>query len=215
MLEIRLAEAAGETDRERLARDLFGERFLIRRPLLEALAPHDGGPPVLLVDELDRADGPFEAFLLELLAEFQVSVPELGTLRAESPPIVLLTSNRTREVHDALKRRCLYHWIDYPSAERELAIVEARVPQVAGSLARQLVDFVQRLRERDLFKRPGLAETLDWARALDALGRTSLSAAGVDETLGLLLKVQEDVEEVRGAEVARLLSAGAASGGAA
>jgi MoxR-like ATPase len=205
MLEIRLAEAAGERDRERLARDVFSERFLIRRPLLQALSPHPEGPPVLLIDELDRSDEPFEAFLLELLSDFQVSVPEIGVVRAESPPLAIVTSNRTREVHDALKRRCFYHWIDYPDAERELEILRLRAPEAAEGLARQAVAFVQRLRERELFKLPGIAETLDWTRALVALDKTALDAPCVDETLGLLLKYQDDLGAVRGAETRRLL----------
>jgi MoxR-like ATPase len=206
MLEIRLAEAAGERDRERLAHDVFSERFLIRRPLLQSLQPHPEGPPVLLIDELDRSDEPFEAFLLELLSDFQVSVPEIGAVRAERPPIAILTSNRTREVHDALKRRCFYHWIDYPSAERELEILRLRVPEAAESLGRQVVAFVQELRGRDLFKLPGIAETLDWARALVALDRTALDPRSVDETLGLLLKYQDDLSGVRGPEAERLLA---------
>jgi len=206
MLEIRLAEAAGERDRERLARDVFSERFLIRRPLLQALAPHPEGPPVLLIDELDRSDEPFEAFLLELLSDFQVSVPEIGVVRAAAPPLAIVTSNRTREVHDALKRRCFYHWIDYPSAERELEILRLRVPEAAESLGRQVVAFVQELRGRELFKLPGIAETLDWARALLALDRTALDPRSVDETLGLLLKYQDDLAAVRGPEAGRLLA---------
>ncbi len=206
MLEIRLAEAAGERDRERLARDVFSERFLIRRPLLQALAPHPQRPPVLLIDELDRSDEPFEAFLLELLSDFQVSVPEIGVVRAAAPPLAIVTSNRTREVHDALKRRCFYHWIDYPSAERELEILRLRVPEAAESLGRQVVAFVQELRGRELFKLPGIAETLDWARALLALDRTALDPRSVDETLGLLLKYQDDLAAVRGPEAGRLLA---------
>jgi MoxR-like ATPase len=205
MLEIRLAEAAGERDRERLARDVFSERFLIRRPLLQALEPHPEGPPVLLIDELDRSDEPFEAFLLELLSDFQVSVPEIGVVRAAAPPIAIVTSNRTREVHDALKRRCFYHWIDYPDAERELAIVRLRVPEAAEALGRQAVAFVQQLRGHELFKLPGIAETLDWTRALVALDKTALDPRGVDETLGLLLKYQDDLAAVRGEETRRLL----------
>jgi MoxR-like ATPase len=205
MLEIRLAEAAGERDRERLGRDVFSERFLIRRPLLQALAPHPEGPPVLLIDELDRTDEPFEAFLLELLSDFQVSVPEIGVVRAAAPPIAIVTSNRTREVHDALKRRCFYHWIDYPDAERELEILRLREPEAAEGLGRQAVAFVQQLRGRELFKLPGIAETLDWTRALVALDQTTLDPRSVDETLGLLLKYQDDLGAVRGQETRRLL----------
>ncbi len=207
MLEIRLAEAAGESDRERLGQDVFSERFLIRRPLLQALEPDPAGPPVLLIDELDRSDEPFEAFLLELLSEFQVTIPEIGVVRAETPPIVVLTSNRTREIHDALKRRCFYHWIDYPDAARELAIVAVKVPGAAARLSRQVVGFVQKLRERDLFKLPGIAETLDWTRALCALDRAVLDPASVDETLGMLLKYQDDIGSIRGEETARILEA--------
>ena len=206
MIEIRLAEAAGQADRERLERDVFSERFLVRRPLLEALSPHPGGPPVLLVDELDRTDEPFEAFLLEILSDFQVTVPEIGTIRAERPPVVVLTSNRTREVHDALKRRCLYHWIDYPSAERELRILEVRVPDAAAALTRQVVGFTQRLRGMDLFKPPGVAESIDWVRALMALDRTALAPDVIDDTLGVLLKVEDDLARVRGEAAARALA---------
>ncbi len=207
MLEIRLAEAAGESDRERLGRDVFSERFLIRRPLLQALEPDPAGPPVLLIDELDRTDEPFEAFLLEVLSDFQVTIPEIGVVRAETPPIVVLTSNRTREIHDALKRRCFYHWIDYPDAARELAIVAVKVPGAAARLSRQVVGFVQKLRERDLFKPPGIAETLDWTRALCALDRAVLDPISVDETLGMLLKYQDDIGRIRGEEGARILEA--------
>jgi MoxR-like ATPase len=207
MLEIRLAEAAGESDRERLAQEVFSERFLIRRPLLQALEPDPAGPPVLLIDELDRADEPFEAFLLELLSDFQVSIPEIGVVRAETPPIAVLTSNRTREIHDALKRRCFYHWIDYPDAERELEIVRVRLPDAGARLSRQVVAFVQKLREQELFKLPGIAETLDWTRALCALDRDVLDPGSVDASLGLLLKYQDDIARVRGAEAARLLEA--------
>ena len=206
MIEIRLAEAAGQADRERLERDVFSERFLVRRPLLQALSPHPGGPPVLLVDELDRTDEPFEAFLLEVLSDFQVTVPEIGTIRAERPPVVVLTSNRTREVHDALKRRCLYHWIDYPSAERELRILEVRVPEAATALTRQVVGFTQRLRGMDLFKPPGVAESIDWVRALLALDRTALAPDVVEDTLGVLLKVEDDLARVRGEAAARTLA---------
>jgi len=196
MLEIRLLEARGEA-KTAATRDIFSEEFLIRRPLLRALEPR-AEPPVLLIDEVDRADEEFEAFLLELLSDFAVTIPEIGTLRAERAPRVILTSNRTREVHDALKRRCLYHWIDYPAFERELAILDARLPNVAPALAREVVGFVQRLRSADLAKVPGVAETLDWAAALTALGAARLEPTQVDQTLGVLLKYQEDVAAVRG-----------------
>ncbi|MEQ1566889.1 MAG: MoxR family ATPase [Myxococcota bacterium] len=212
LLAIRLAE--GTADRDQLARDLYGERFLIRRPLLRALHDDGRGPPVLLVDELDRADEPFEAYLLELLSEFQVTIPELGTIRAASPPIVIVTSNRTREVHDALKRRCLYHWVDYPDAARELAIVRTRVPDAPDRLTAQVVAFVQALRERsDLFKLPGVAESIDWTRALLALDRVALDPASVDQSLGVLLKYQDDLAKLRGAEVSALVDRVHAEGG--
>lgn len=196
MLEIRLLEARGEA-RTAATRDIFSEEFLIRRPLLRAIENHGTMPPVLLIDEVDRADEEFEAFLLELLSDFAVSIPEIGTVRAQRPPRVILTSNRTREVHDALKRRCLYHWIDYPSPERELAILHARQPNVPEVLAREIVSFVQRLRSADLTKVPGIAETLDWAAALTALGRSRLEPEQVEQTLGVLLKYQEDVAAMR------------------
>jgi MoxR-like ATPase len=196
MLEIRLLEARGEA-RSAAARDIFSQEFLIRRPLLQALESRPANPPVLLIDEVDRADEEFEAFLLEILSDFAVSVPEIGTIRAERPPRVILTSNRTREVHDALKRRCLYHWIDYPDAQRELAILHARLPQVPDALAHEVVGFVQRLRTADLTKAPGVAETLDWAAALLALGAKHLEPAQVEQTLGVLLKYQEDVAALR------------------
>jgi MoxR-like ATPase len=205
MIEIRLAEAAGEKSREALAQDLFSERFLIRRPLLQALT-QDGAPPVLLIDELDRTDEPFEAYLLELLSDFQVTIPEIGTIRATQPPIVVLTSNRTREIHDALKRRCLYHWMDYPDAKRELEIVRRKVPGVGERLSQQVVAFVQKLRALDLFKAPGIAETIDWSRALIALDRAALDPQVVDDTLGVLLKYQDDVARIRGSEAARLVA---------
>ena len=205
MLEIRLAEASGETDREGLAQSIFEQRFLIQRPLLQALEPHLEGPPVLLIDELDRTDEPFEAFLLEFLADFQVTIPELGTIAAAAPPIVILTSNRTREIHDAIKRRCLYHWIDYPDAARELAILTARAPEVPAKLAAQIVAFVQRLRASDLFKLPGVAETLDWGHALVALGQIELSPETVEATLGVLLKYQDDLAKVSGATARALV----------
>ena len=210
MLEIRLAELGGEAGAEgraRLARDIFDERFLLKRPLLLALEPAAAGAPVLLIDELDRTDEPFEAFLLEILSDFQVTIPELGTVRALSPPLVVLTSNRTREIHDALKRRCLYHWIGYPDAARELAILRLRAPELALALAEQVVCFVQRLRAADLFKLPGVAETIDWARALAALDRTALDADTVDATLGVLLKYQDDIEKTAGRAVREMLAA--------
>jgi MoxR-like ATPase len=204
MLEIRLLEARGEADRA-TAHNIFGPDFLIRRPLLQALDAHDGVAPVLLIDEIDRADEEFEAYLLEILSDFQVTVPEIGTIRAELTPRVILTSNRTREVHDALKRRCLYHWIDYPSFERELEIVLTRVPAAPELLARQIVAFVHRLRDADLTKVPGVAETLDWASALLALGAAELVPAVVDDTLGVVLKYEEDVRGVRGEGVRQML----------
>ena len=205
MIEIRIAEAAGDADRERLAGDVFDERFLIRRPLLEALEPAEGGPPVLLIDEIDRADEPFEAYLLEVLSDYQITIPEVGTIAAVEPPIVIITSNRTREIHDALKRRCLYYWIDYPDAERELAILAAKLPEVPERLSREVVGFIQALRRRDLFKLPGVAETLDWANALMRLDARELDADIIDTTLGVLLKYQDDIVRLRGAEAAGIL----------
>jgi len=205
MLEIRLAEAAGEASRDALARDIFDERFLIRRPLLQALEPHEGGPPVLLIDELDRTDEPFEAFLLEVLADFQITIPEIGTIHADEPPIVVITSNRTREIHDALKRRCFYHWVDYPSAERELEIIRLRLPGIEERLSRQIVAFVHELRERDLFKLPGVAETLDWTRALNTLDMLELTPEVINDTLGTLLKYQDDIAKIQGSEAANIL----------
>ena len=205
MLEIRLAEAAGTVDKARLARDVFSEEFLIERPLLQALRSDDRGAPVLLIDELDRTDEPFEAFLLELLSENQISIPEIGTVRATEPPLVIITSNRTREIHDALKRRCLYHWVDFPAAERELEIVQRKMPEIDEQLSRLLVNFVQRLRQEDLFKLPGIAETLDWADALVQLDQIALDPTTIDGTLGTLLKYQDDIAKVRGSEAARIL----------
>ncbi len=205
MLEIRVREAAHES-RERLAADLFSERFLIARPLLRALQPHET-PPVLLIDELDRADEPFEAYLLEVLSEFQITIPELGTIAAARAPIVLITSNRTREIHDAVKRRCIYHWVDYPDAQRELEILRRKVPDAQASLSRQVVAFVQRLRSIDLYKLPGLSETLEWGRALIALERQALDPQTIDDTLGLLLKDQEDIARIRGEQVRQVLQA--------
>jgi MoxR-like ATPase len=204
MLEIRLLEARGLADHAS-AHDIFGPDFLIRRPLLQALESRDGTPPVLLIDEIDRADEEFEAYLLEILSDFQVSVPEIGTIRADRAPRVILTSNRTREVHDALKRRCLYHWIDYPTEEKEFEIVLARVPNAPETLARGVVAFVHRLRSADLTKLPGIAETLDWAAALLSLGATELTPQVVDETLGVVLKYEEDIRHVRGQRVRELL----------
>jgi MoxR-like ATPase len=205
MIAIRLAEAQGEGDRERIEHDVFSERFLIKRPLLQALDPDPAGPPVLLIDEIDRADEAFEAFLLEVLADFQITVPELGTVKALLPPIVLVTSNRTREVHDALKRRCLYHWVGYPNAERELKILRTKVPGISKKLSEQVVAFVQALRKEDLFKSPGVAETLDWAGALTELDVVALDPATVSDTLGALLKYQDDIARLGGSKVKALL----------
>jgi len=206
MIAIRLGEAEGNTDRERLEHDVFSERFLIKRPLLQALEPDPAGAPVLLIDELDRTDEAFEAFLLEVLADFQVTIPELGTVKAEHPPIVIITSNRTREIHDALKRRCLYHWVGYPSAERELSIVRARLPGIAAKLSQEIVHFVQRLRREDLFKAPGVAETLDWASALSELDAVALDPATVSDTLGVLLKYQDDIARLDNSKVKDILN---------
>ena len=206
MIEIRLAEAGGRVVRDDLAHDIFTSRFLLRRPILEALSPHDGVAPVLLIDELDRADEPFEAYLLEVLAEYQVTIPELGPIRASEPPAVVITSNRTREIHDAIKRRCLYHWVDYPDAPRELAIVRRKCPRAPESLAREIVAFTQKLRTMDLFKAPGVAETLDWAEALVALDRVALDPAVVGDTIGVLLKYQDDVGAISPAVAARLVA---------
>ena len=207
MIEIRLAEAQGAIDRDALASDIFTERFLIRRPILQALAPHAAGAAVLLIDELDRTDEPFEAYLLEVLAEYQVTIPELGAVLATSPPIVVITSNRTREIHDAIKRRCLYHWVDYPTAARELAIVRRKVPGADARLSREVVAFTQRLRAMDLFKAPGIAETLDWAEALVALDRIALDPETVANTLGALLKYQDDIGAVTPEVAAELVDA--------
>jgi MoxR-like ATPase len=206
MIEIRLAEAAGTASREALAQDLFSERFLIRRPLLQALEGKPGSAPVLLIDELDRTDEPFEAYLLEVLSDFQITVPEIGTIKATQPPIVVLTSNRTREIHDAVKRRCLYHWVDYPSAAREREILARKVPEAPEKLSREVVAFVQKLRGMDLFKAPGVAETIDWSRALIELDRIALDPEIIDNTLGALLKYQDDIARVQGSEAARILS---------
>ena len=205
MIAIRTAEALGNSDRQALQAQLFSDEFLIRRPLLQALQPQEDGPPVLLMDEIDRTDEPFEAFLLEVLSDYQVTIPEIGSIAAQDPPIVILTSNRTREVHDALKRRCLYHWVDYPSFERELEIVQTRVPDAAGRLSNEVVAFVQGLRELDLFKAPGVAESIDWARCLVALDAVALSPDVITDTLGALLKYQDDIGRIAGAETTRIL----------
>ena len=206
MIALRIAEVAGEADPERLGADIFSESFLIRRPLLEALETGPVGPPVLLIDEVDRTDEPFEAFLLEVLSDFQITIPEIGTVSADERPVVVLTSNRTREIHDALKRRCFYHWIDYPDADRELEILEIRVPGANRRLARQVVGFVQRLRRGDLYKAPGIAESIDWTRSLMALDRATLDEATVNESLGVLLKYEDDIARIRGDEAARTLA---------
>ncbi|MGQ0485943.1 MAG: AAA family ATPase [Hyphomicrobiales bacterium] len=205
MIEIRLAEATGELDRERLGHDIFGEKFLIKRALLQALEAPKGAAPVLLIDEIDRTDEAFEAFLLEVLSDFQVTIPELGTIKAEEPPIVVITSNRTREVHDALKRRCLYHWVGYPDAERELEIVKAKRPDAPAALAKEVVAFVQALRGGELFKAPGVAETLDWVSALHELDSVTLDPQTVNDTLGVLLKYQDDIVRMEGSEAKRIL----------
>lgn len=205
MMAIRLAEAAGATDRDRLAEDVFSARYLVKRPLLQALEPQEQGPPVLLIDELDRTDEAFEAFLLEILSDFQVTVPELGTIAAPEPPIVIITSNRTREIHDALKRRCLYHWIDYPDAQRETRILAEKAPRAAEILTREIIAFVQRLRREDLFKSPGVAETLDWATALTELDAVALDPAMVDDTLGVLLKYQDDIARISGSRAKAMI----------
>ena len=205
MIAIRTAEVTGNADRGALKKELFSEEFLIERPLLRALKPQPAGPPVLLIDEVDRTDEPFEAFLLEALSDYQVTIPEIGTVKAEQPPIIILTSNRTREVHDALKRRCLYQWLDYPAAERELAILRARVPECAAQLSREIVDFVHGLRSEDLFKNPGIAETIDWARCLIALDAVTLSPDVISDTLGAVLKYQDDIAKITGSEASRIL----------
>jgi MoxR-like ATPase len=205
MMAIRLAEAGGTVERDTLESDLFSERYLVKRPLLQALEPDTAGAPVLLIDELDRTDEAFEAFLLEVLSDFQVTIPELGTVKAEHPPIVIITSNRTREIHDALKRRCLYHWVDYPDAERELAILTSRVPQASTRLSQDIVSFVQAIRKEDLFKAPGVAETLDWASALVELDAVALDPALVSDTLGVLLKYQDDIQKMQGSRAKDML----------
>jgi len=211
MIAIRTAEASGGADRDALRSELFTEDFLIERPLLAAMRPQAGGAPVLLIDELDRTDEPFEAFLLEALSDFQVTIPELGTIKAPEPPIVILTSNRTREVHDALKRRCLYHWVDYPDAAREMQILAARAPEAQETLSREVVAFVQRLRTEDLFKKPGVAETIDWAKCLLALDVITLTPEVIADTLGAILKYQDDIQKLQGSEAKRLLDEARAS----
>jgi MoxR-like ATPase len=206
MIEIRLAEAEGVKSREGIAQDIFTERFLIRRPLLKALEGDPGFAPVLLIDELDRTDEPFEAYLLEVLSDFQVTIPEIGTIRAKEPPVVVITSNRTREIHDAIKRRCFYHWVDYPDAARELEILKRKAPEASEKLSREVVAFVQRLRKMDLFKLPGVAETIDWSKALVALDKMALDPETVNDTLGTLLKYQDDITRVRGSDAERLLA---------
>ncbi|MEL6125687.1 MAG: MoxR family ATPase [Pseudomonadota bacterium] len=205
MVAIRTAEAAGSADREGLTRELFSDEFLIRRPLLEAMEAEEGAAPILLIDELDRTDEPFEAFLLEALSDFQVTVPELGTIKAAEPPVVILTSNRTREVHDALKRRCLYHWVDYPTFDREMEIISAKAPEAQETLSKEIVAFVQRLRTEDLFKKPGVAETIDWAKCLVALDALQLSPQVISDTLGAILKYQDDIQKLQGSEAKRIL----------
>ncbi len=205
MIEIRLAEAAGTRDRDQLGKDVFAPQFLIKRPLLKALEEHIGGPPVLLIDELDRADEPFEAFLLEVLSDWQITIPEIGAIKAKQPPIVVVTSNRTREIHDALKRRCFYYWVDYPDAAREVEILKLKAPTVPLSLSRDIVAFVQALRKKDLFKLPGVAETIDWAHALAQLDVVVLDPAVVNSTLGALLKYQDDIAKIQGGEAMTIL----------
>jgi MoxR-like ATPase len=205
MVEIRLSEAIGDRDRDALESDIFADRFLIRRPLLQALEKSPDGPPVLLIDELDRTDEPFEAFLLGVLADFQITIPEIGTIKAEQPPIVVITSNRTREIHDAIKRRCFYYWVDYPDAARELAILRIKAPEAPAALSAEIVGFVQKLRNQDLFKLPGVAETIDWAHALTQLDCLALEPEIINNTLGTLLKYQDDIARIRGSEAARIL----------
>ncbi|MEO0325132.1 MAG: MoxR family ATPase [Myxococcota bacterium] len=213
MLGLRLMEASGTRDREALEADIFSEAYLVKRPLLEALETPPEGAPVLLIDELDRTDEPFEAFLLELLSDFQVTVPELGVYRAKQPPIVIITSNRTREVHDALKRRCFYHWVDYPNAERELEILRVKVPEAAAGLSQQVVDLIQQLRARDLFKVPGVAETIDWTEALMALDRVELDPTSFTSTLGVVLKYQDDIKAISEAEAKAMIDASQSAAG--
>ncbi len=206
MIDIRIAEATGDRDRERIEEGIFSERFLIKRPLLQALEPDISGlPPVLLIDELDRTDEPFEAFLLEVLSDFQITIPEIGTITAEAPPIVVVTSNRTREIHDAIKRRCFYFWVDYPDSKRELEILNIKAPDAGEDLSRQVVAFVQKLRDKDLFKLPGVSETIDWTNALVQLDKIDLDPETVNASLGVLLKYQDDIEKIRGSEAAAIL----------
>ena len=205
MIDIRLAEAEGVKDRAAIQSGIFSDKFLIKRPLLQAVEPHKNGPPILLIDELDRTDEAFEAFLLEVLSDYQITIPELGTIKAKEPPIVIITSNRTREVHDALKRRCLYHWVGYPSAELELDIISRKRPEAGEQLAQEVVGFIQALRGQDLFKSPGIAETLDWVSALNELNAISLDPKTVNDTLGVLLKYQDDIIAMEGSEAKRLV----------
>ncbi|MGB3834196.1 MAG: MoxR family ATPase [Mesorhizobium sp.] len=205
MIEIRMEEAAGKVDRSAMERNVFSEKYLIRRPVLDALTGKPGAAPVFLIDELDRTDEAFEAFLLEILSDFQVTVPELGTIKAEEPPIVIITTNRTREIHDALKRRCLYHWVDYPDAARELEIVRRKVPQANSRLSAEVVSFIQKLRTLDLFKAPGVAETIDWAGALTELDKVALDPETVSDTIGVLLKYQDDIARIEQGEGRRIL----------
>ncbi|HIA29794.1 MAG TPA: MoxR family ATPase [Candidatus Marinimicrobia bacterium] len=198
ILQIRMMEAEGQKDKEKISKEIFGSEFLIKRPLYQAIDYDGDNPPVLLIDELDRADEEFEAFLLEILSDFQISIPEIGTIKTEKPPVVVITSNRTREIHDALKRRCLYHWIEYPSAEQELEIVRRKIPEINDALGKQVVAFVQAVRQKDFYKLPGIAETLDWANALMKLGTTELSTEITSDTLGALLKYQDDIEKMDG-----------------
>lgn len=206
MIEIRLAEAGGTAGRESLADDIFREEFLIERPLLQAMRGDEGGPPVLLIDELDRTDEPFEAYLLEVLSDFQITIPELGTIKAAEPPVVIITSNRTREIHDALKRRCFYHWVDYPDAARETEIIRLKAPDAPEELTRQIVDFIQRVRGLDLFKLPGVAESIDWTNALMQMNAMVLDPSVVNDTLGVLLKYQDDIQRMQGSDAARILA---------
>jgi MoxR-like ATPase len=205
MVAIRTAEASGGADKDALQTELFSDQYLIKRPLLEAMQPNENGAPILLIDELDRTDEPFEAFLLEALSDFQVTIPELGTIKAPEPPIVILTSNRTREVHDALKRRCLYHWVDYPNFDREVSILNARAPEVSQALSEEVIAFVQALRTEDLFKKPGVAESIDWAKCLLALDVVALSPEVISDTLGAVLKYQDDIAKIQGSEAKRIL----------
>ena len=206
MVEIRMSEAAGDRDRDTLESDIFGDQFLIKRPLLQSLEPQADGPPILLIDELDRTDEPFEAYLLEVLSDFQITIPEIGTVKADEPPIVVITSNRTREIHDALKRRCFYHWVGFPNAERELEILQVKAPEAPAGLSAEVVGFVHRLRDMDLFKLPGIAETIDWAHALTQLDCMSLDPETVNDTLGAILKYQDDIQRIQGSEANRILT---------